>query len=129
MIKLPSPMTLGQIAGVIDGQVHGSSDLQIDSVATSPLSAGESDLAFVFDKQLLKQVDKCRAKAIVVPKGTQLDRPAIFVRRPNFAIYKILSAFPVKRYWPDKGVHPTAVIDPSAQVGADVAIGPFVVIG
>ena len=91
-MKLPGPMSLGQIAGYIGGEVQGPSDLMVDSVATSPLSASESDLAFVFDKQLLKQIDKCKAKAIIVPVGTTVDRPAIFVERPPYAIYKMLSA-------------------------------------
>jgi UDP-3-O-[3-hydroxymyristoyl] glucosamine N-acyltransferase len=51
------------------------------------------------------------------------------VARPNYAIFKMLSAFPVKRYWPEKGIHPTAVIDPSCQLAEDVAIGAHVVIG
>ena len=122
-------MTLSQIAEVIGGQVNGPADLKVENVATSPMTAGESDIAFVFDKQLLKQLDKCRAKAIVIPKGVQVNRPSISVARPNFAIYKMLSAFPAKRYWPETGVHPSAIVDPSCQIGQDVAIGALVVIG
>lgn len=129
MIRLPSPMSLSQIAGMIGGQLHGALDMTVESIATSPLRAGESDLAFVFDKQMLKQINQCRAAAVVVPQGTELNRPGIFVARPNFAIYKMLSAFPVKRYWPEKGIHPSAVIDPTCQIGQDVAIGPLVVVG
>jgi UDP-3-O-[3-hydroxymyristoyl] glucosamine N-acyltransferase len=40
-----------------------------------------------------------------------------------------LQAIAPKRYFPDKGVHPSAIVDPSAELGADVAIGPNVVIG
>lgn len=129
MIKLPSPMTLGQIAGAIGGQVHGPADLKIENIAPSPFNAGEKDLALLFDKQLLKDIDKCKAAAVVIPQGTTVNRPAISVARPNFAIYKMLSAFPAKRYYPETGVHASAVIDPSCQIGEGVAIGPLVVIG
>jgi len=128
-MKLPAPMNLGQLAAFIGGKVQGPSDLVIESVATSPLEATESELAFVFDKQLLKHIDKCKAKAIIVPKGTKVDRPAIFVERPTFVIYKMLSAIGAKRHLPAKGIHPTAVIDPSAQIADDVAIGALVVVG
>ena len=122
-------MSLGQIAEFIGGRVHGPIDIQIEGIATSPLAASESDLAFVFDKQLLKQVDKCKARALVVPEGVTFDRPIITVARPNFAIYKMLSAFSPKRYLPEVGIHPSAIIDPSCQIGEGVAIGPLVVIG
>ncbi len=128
-MKLPAPMSLVQIARFIDGEVQGPPDMVFDSIATSPMSANESDLAFIFDKQLVKQIDKCKAKAVIVPKGTKVDRPAIFVVRPTYAIYKMLSAVGAKRYLPDEGIHPTAVVDPSCQLAEDVAIGPLVVIG
>ncbi len=129
MIKLPSPMSLGQIAAFIGGQVNGPIDLQIDGIATSPLAAKESELAFIFDKQLLKQADKCLAKALVVPQGVTFDRPFISVARPNYAIYKMLSTFKPKRYLPELGIHESAIIDPSCKIGENVAIGPLVVIG
>ena len=129
MIKLPAPMNLAQIAGFIGGEVHGPADLLIDSVATSPMSATESDLALLFDKELLKQIDKCKAKAVVIPQGVKVDRPAISVARPSYAIYKMLSVAGVKRYLPEKGIHPSAVVDSSCQIDEDVAIGPLVVIG
>ena len=129
MMKLPTPMSLGQIAGFIGGQVKGSADIIVDSIATSPMAAGESDLAFIFDKQLLKQMDKCKAKAIIVPQGTEVDRAAIFVARPAFAIYRMLSAVGSKRYLPLNGIHPTAVVDPSCEIAENAAIGPLVVIG
>lgn len=33
------------------------------------------------------------------------------------------------RIWPMADVHPSAVIDPSAELGADVTVGPFAVVG
>lgn len=128
-MKLPMAMNLSQIAAVIGGEVQGSADITVETVATSPLSASENDLAFIFDKQLLKHIDKCKAKAIIVPSGTVVDRPAIFVSRPTFAIYKMLSALNIKRHYPAQGIHPTAIIDANCEIAPDCAIGPYVVIG
>jgi UDP-3-O-[3-hydroxymyristoyl] glucosamine N-acyltransferase len=126
---LPAPMTLAQIASVVGGRLQGPADLTVTSVATSPLKATESDIAMLFDKKLLKQIDHCRAAALVVPEGVKSDRPLILVDRPSLAIYKVLSACQPKRYFPEIGVHPTAYVDASAQIEESVAIGAYVVVG
>src|SRR5476651_526946 len=101
---LPAPMTLAQIASVVGGRLQGPADLTVTSVATSPMQATESDIAMVFDKKLFKQIDQCRAAALVVPEGVSSDRPLILVERPSLAIYKVLSACQPKRYFPEPGV-------------------------
>lgn len=128
-MKLPTPMTLTQIASVIGGRVQGPADLTVSSIATSPHNATESDIALAFDKKFLKQLDQCRAAALVVPEGFKAERPLILVERPNLAIYKVLTALQPKRYFPEPGVHPTAIVDPSCELGEKVAISPYVVIG
>ena len=126
---LPAPMTLAQIASVIGGRLQGPADLKVTSVATSPMRATESDIAMVFDKKLLKQLDLCRAAALVVPEGVTSSRPLILVERPSLAIYKVLSACQPKRYYPEVGIHPTAQVDPTCEIKEGVAIGAYVVIG
>jgi UDP-3-O-[3-hydroxymyristoyl] glucosamine N-acyltransferase len=128
-MKLPMEMTLAQVAAVIGGRVQGPADLKVSSVAPSPMQASSNDLAFIFEKELLKRIDECKAAAIIVPEGTESDRPLILVERPTLAIQRMLSAAPSQRHYPPKGVHPTAIVDPSVELGAEVAIGPYVVIG
>ncbi len=128
-MRLPMEMTLAQVAQVIGGRVKGPSDLKVSAVAPSPLAATSTDLAFIFEKELLKRLDDCKAAAVIVPEGIEADRPLILVERPTLAIQKMLAAAPNKRHFPAKGIHPTAIIDPSAKLEADVAIGPYVVIG
>ena len=125
-------MNLGQIAQVIGGRVHGDSQITISRVSPSPIHATEEELAFVFEAKLVKRLNSCKAKAVVAPTGTEKDFPDrnfILVDRPNLAIQKILSAIAPKRFYPEVGVHDTAVIDPTVELGEDVAIGPYVVIG
>lgn len=127
-MKLPSEMSLAQIAQMIGGQVQGPADLKVSSFAQSPLSATTGDIALVTDRKLLKRLGELKASALIVPEGTVCDLPVIFVKRPMLAIQKILSALKPKRFIPS-GIHPSAVIDPSAEIGEKVSIGPFVAIG
>ncbi len=126
-------MTLAQIAHVIGGRVEGPADvlkdLKISSVAVSPMQATEDDLALVFDDKLISQLADCKAKAFIVSEGVKTERPRIVVQRPMLAVQKMLSAVAPKRHTPPAGVHPTAVVDPSAELAEGVAIGPLVVIG
>lgn len=55
------------------------------------------------------------------------EKTLVFVKNPKMAIAKVGNAFFVKR--PVPGIHPTAIIDPEAQIGSNVYIGPYVVIG
>ncbi len=128
-MRLPKELTLQEIASIAGGTVQGKADLKVKSIAMSPLQAREGDLAFVFDPKLVAVIEKCQASAVMVPEGVAVDLPHIVVKRPLLAIQRMLTAVEPKRYHPDKGIHPSAVVDPSCQIGQDVAIGPLVVIG
>ncbi|MBX9723710.1 MAG: UDP-3-O-(3-hydroxymyristoyl)glucosamine N-acyltransferase, partial [Candidatus Obscuribacterales bacterium] len=65
----------------------------------------------------------------IIPTGTKCDTPCIYVDRPLLAVQKVLTFFQGKRYYPDKGIHPTAIVDPSCEIAKDACIGPYVVIG
>ncbi len=131
-MRLPQAMNLGQIAGLIGGRVHGDSSIMVESVSPSPLNAKDDDLAFVFEQKLVKKLSQCKAIAVVAPFGTEVDYPErnmILVERPNLAIQKVLAALAPKRFYPEKGIHPTAVVDSSATIGEGACIGAYVVIG
>ncbi|HEY9776766.1 MAG TPA: UDP-3-O-(3-hydroxymyristoyl)glucosamine N-acyltransferase [Planktothrix sp.] len=128
-MKLPSEMTSGQIAQLIGGRTHGDPNIKVSSVAMSPLEAGEGQIAFIYEEKLVKRLPDCKASVVIVPEGTEADRPLIIVKRAPLALSKVLHALAPKRYTPDKGVHPTAVVHPTAEIGENVAIGPLCVIG
>lgn len=130
-MKLPVPMTMTQIAGFVGGKVHGE-DVTVSGIATDPLLAEEGDVALVIDKQLLAKLDEIKATVVIVPEGTEKaypNRPLITVVRPKMAIQRICTALAPKRFLPPPGVHESAVVDPTAEIGQNVAIGPCVVIG
>ncbi len=128
-MRLPTEMTAGQIAKLIGGRVQGPEDIKVSSIALSPLDATDGQVAFIYDQKYIKRLPQCKASVVIVPEGTKADRPLILVKRANLAVQKVLTMLAPKRYMPPKGVHPSAVVDPTAQLSDSVAIGPHVVIG
>lgn len=130
-MKLPAEMSLQQIAHVLGGRVEGPADLKVSSVAVSPMHATENDLALVFDEKLVAKLADCKAKALVVTESAsdKTEIPRIVVKRPMLAVQRMLTAVAPKRHVPPQGVHSSAVVDPSVELGDGVAIGPLVVIG
>ncbi|MBS1957193.1 MAG: UDP-3-O-(3-hydroxymyristoyl)glucosamine N-acyltransferase [Cyanobacteria bacterium SZAS-4] len=129
-MKLPSEMSLAQIAQLIGGKVHGSDDVKISSFSPSAAHAGSGDIALIADTKVLRKLAECKASALIVPSGsdTKLPLPLIFVDRPMLAVQRILTALQPKWFRP-AGIHPSAVIDPTAEIAEGVNIGALVAVG
>src|SRR5271168_3650095 len=110
-MQLPREFSIGEIAALIGGKVTGSSQTMVKRVAMSPLAAETGDLALVFDSKLLRRLAECKASAVIVPEGAKATVPAIAVSRPALALQRMLTAVQPKRFLPEPGIHPTAVID------------------
>lgn len=128
-MKLPKEFTLAEIAHVIGGKVSGPADTKVSTVAMTPATARAGDLALVFDSKLLKQLSACQASAVIIPEGETCHLPAVSVARPMLALQKMLSAVSPRRFHAEAGIHPSAVVDKSCEIGEGVAIGPLVVVG
>lgn len=128
-MKLPKEFSLAEIAAVAGGEVEGPADTKVGAVALDPFSAKDGEIALIFDAKLVKRISECKASAVIVPKGVSTDLPKVVVDRPLVSLARILSAVKPKRFRPQPGIHPTAIIDPTCQLAENVAIGPYVVVG
>lgn len=128
-MKLPKEVSIQEVAMLVGGKVSGDATAKAGAVSLSPMEAGEGDVVFLFDPKLLDRIDDCHASIKIIPSGSKCASPCVYVDRPLLALQKVLSFFPAKRYYPEPGIHPTAIVDPSCQLGKDLAIGPYVVIG
>jgi UDP-3-O-[3-hydroxymyristoyl] glucosamine N-acyltransferase len=128
-MDLPKEFTLQEIAAVAGGKVGAGPETKVKRVAFSPLHAGPGDLALLFEPKMLAALPHCKASAVLVPEGTQCSVPHITVKRPKLALQRMLSAVQPKRFLPAAGVHPTAVVDPTAELAEGVAIGPLAYVG
>ena len=119
--------TVEEISQIVGGMLTKVQDVKISQIA-SPLLSDENTLALALGEEEIANLAKSKAKAALVPLGVQIDGlTTIEVERPRLAMMKLLNMFytaPVV----NKGVHPSAVVDPTAKLGENVQIGPNVVI-
>ncbi len=125
------PLKLGEIAKGLNARLEGDAALRITGAA-EPSDAGPEDLALAMTPQYAERLGQGRARAAILWEGADWQslglEAALFVQRPRLAMAH-LSAMIDPGPEIAVGIHPTAVIDPSATLGSNVAIGPFVVIG
>lgn len=121
-------MRLSDVATLLGGRLRGDADPLLAGAA-GLAEAGPDDLTFVAGPDKLAAACQSAAGAFLVPPGLALDRPAVEVERPYEAFARYLQRFlpDPDRVFPP-GVHPTAVVDPTATVAA-VSVGPYCVIG
>ncbi|MDT8342921.1 MAG: UDP-3-O-(3-hydroxymyristoyl)glucosamine N-acyltransferase [Thermohalobaculum sp.] len=123
--------SIAEIAARVGLEAEGDLALAIERPA-EPASAGPDDLALAMSKTYAAALASCRARAAVLWPGADWRalgfQAALFAPRARLALSGITGLFePALDVAP--GIHPTAVIDPSASIGADCWIGPFAVIG
>jgi len=119
--------TLEEITQITGGMLTKAQDAKIERIAP-PLLADENTLALALGEEEIANLSKSKAKAALVPLGVQIDGyTTIEVERPRLAMMKLINLFYVPPVVND-GIHPTAVVDPSAKLGQNVKIGPNVVI-
>ena len=121
--------TIAQIAEALQASAAGDTSLMVVRPA-EPASAGKDDLALAMSREYEEALRASPARAAIVWEGADWQdlglQAAITVPRARLAMARLTQAFDPR---PEPtGVHPTAVVDPSAHVGRDVSIGPFVVL-
>ena len=127
---MPS-FTIAQIAEAIQADAQGDTSLTITALA-EPGDAGPDHLAMAMAPKYLDALAKGHARAAVVAEGTDWQalglKAAILPRRPRFAMAGMTAMMDPGQGFGD-GIHPSAVIDPTATLGAGVSVGPLAVIG
>ena len=120
--------TAAQIAEELDGEVVGDGSTPLTGFA--PASAAKpGDLTFAESDDFFRKAEESAAAAILVD-GPHENPQKVLIRVANarVAFARVLPLFFPERL-PAPGIHPLAVIAPSARVDADAHIGPGCVIG
>lgn len=123
--------TVQEIAASLGAEAAGDISLTIKGAA-EPSLATIDDLAMAMSPAYAEQLGKGTALAAMLWEGADWQglglKAAIFVSRPRMAMSGITRMLdPGQGFSP--GIHPTAVIDETAELGRDVSVGAFTVIG
>jgi UDP-3-O-[3-hydroxymyristoyl] glucosamine N-acyltransferase len=128
VILVSSTMKLSAIASALHARLeNGSPDTEITGM-NGVEHAGPGELTFVSNPKYAAAARRTKASAVIVAEDFP-SIPAAMLRAkdPYLSFARALELFhqPL-RYSP--GVHATAVVHPTAKVGAHAHIGPYVVI-
>ncbi|MBI4470530.1 MAG: UDP-3-O-(3-hydroxymyristoyl)glucosamine N-acyltransferase [Acidobacteria bacterium] len=120
-------MLLSQLASLLDLPYSGE-DVEICAAAGLE-DAAEGQLSFLANRKYTAKVHATRASAVIIPQDLG-DLSISHIRSPNpyltFAL-ALEALYPLKPR--EVGIHPTAVLPPSATLGTDPFIGANSVIG
>jgi UDP-3-O-[3-hydroxymyristoyl] glucosamine N-acyltransferase len=126
--------TLGELARLVDGTVHG--DPQQPITGASPImTAAAGELTMIDKPERLKKLAGTRAAAFVATAavveacGASLPLAVIEVGDAHAAFAKIVAAFRPQRAASSVCISPAAVISSSAKIGAGCEIHPLATIG
>lgn len=121
-------MTLAELAERLNADLHGDGSTEVTGVRGIE-DAGPSEVTFVANSKYAGLARTTQAAAVLVtPDFPAISTPTLRLPNPYLAFSKALSFFyQPPRYAP--GIHPTAVIDPTASIGEEAHIGAYAVIG
>lgn len=125
-------LSLSEIAAHLGGELKGV-DCRIERL--SPVeSAASGSLAFVSGPKFARYVSSTQASALLVPPSlanVACARGPCVVVPDAYVAFALLTQLWRVRHTPGlpPKIHPSAVIDPTAQLGEGVSIGPLAYVG
>ena len=120
-------MKLGELASRLGAELRGDANVEVTGVKGIE-EAGPAEITFVANPKYAGLARKTKAAAVLVePEFPEIEPATLRLKNPYYAFSRALGLFYQPPAYPP-GVHPTAVIDPSAEIGANCHIGAYVVI-
>ncbi len=119
-------MTVGEIAALVGGEVVGDPGVRIRGV-NGIKEAKPGDLTFVRAARYMPYLKTTLASAVLLAEQAEgCAIPMIIVGHPDLAFAQVLQRWEKVQLIHPTGIHPTAVIAPEAQLGAEVAVDAHV---
>jgi UDP-3-O-[3-hydroxymyristoyl] glucosamine N-acyltransferase len=126
---MPGGLTLGEIVSRLGGRVAGDAGTRIRQVGSLE-SAAAGAITFISSPKHREKLVATRASAVILAKDAEASTalPRIVCDSPYLYFARVSQLFnPLTNQAP--GIHPTATVSPSAQLGKDVSIGAGCVVG
>ena len=112
----------------LGAELRGNAELEVTGVKGIE-EAGPTEITFVANPKYAGLARKTQAAAVLVePEFQEIAAATLRIQNPYLAFSRALGLF----YQPpayDPGIHPTAVIDTTAEIGDGAHIGAYVVVG
>ncbi len=121
-------MKSSELAKILGGSLEGA-DVEL-SACGGLEEARPGDLSFCKDPKHVKLVQATKASAVLLPPDWDRGAPCSIIRvsDPNHACMAAAKLFAPPEPARAPGVHPTAIVDASVKLGANVHVGAFTVI-
>ncbi len=120
-------MKLGELASRLGAELRGNADVEITGVQGIE-DAGPTEITFVANPRYAGLARTTRAAAVVVdPEFQEIEAATLRIKNPYYAFSRALGFFYQPPAYPP-GIHPTAVIDPTAEIGEGAHIGVYAVV-
>jgi len=122
--------TLGEIADFVGGELRGDASVSITRIVHPAVAEESSDLAFVLSEKAAQLLSNGKIFNAIVPAGVAHSSSVnlILVSRPRLVLAKLTELF-ARPVHVTPGINHLTAIDPTAQLGLNVAIGPFCSVG
>ena len=121
-------MRASDLAARLGGVLEGD-DVELTACAGLE-EARSGDLSFCKDAKHVPLVQATKASAILLPPDWSHGAPCTIIRvaDPNHACMAAAEIFAPPAPVRAPGVHPTAIVDPSVRLGANVHVGAYTII-
>ena len=120
-------MILRELASRLGCTVRGNGEVEVQRVRGIE-DSGPGDLTFVANRRYVPRLSTTRATAVIVSPDLDTPLPSLLSPNPYLAYARAARLLhPEQR--PPAGVHATAVVDATAELGDGVHVGALAVIG
>lgn len=124
---------LGELA-TDNSLTHNQENNPLLSGVAAITEADKKQLSYIEGAKFASQVATTTAAALILPQDPELQQQAtergiawIGTSQPRLLFAKAIALF-YQPHQPQPGIHPTAIIDPTATIGSEVYIGAYAVI-
>lgn len=128
MMDIVFPTTAGALSRVLGAELIGNGDQAISKIASLD-SAHGGTLTFFSEKKFGPLIEKLSGVTVLTTKELVTEAAAntlLVVENPKKVFAELAKRFMPVLPW--RGISDQAVIHPTANLGADVVVGPFAVI-
>jgi len=129
--KTSAMPSVGEIARAIGARVMGDEQIEIRRLA-SLASAATGDLVFVEDEKHLREALQSPAAAVIVERVPDFSagKPLLIASSPRLAFARAAALLKAGATSTEcRGIHPSAVVLPTAQVAETATVDPWAFVG